>query len=101
MAKIIDITDKLNFEEKPVIVIKDTEVKVNNEATVILKAMPMMENFKGENLQKTYELLFDESEREKIDSLKLGFIDWVTVITRAISLITGGEVGEALTPATT
>lgn len=101
MAKRVDITEKLSFEEKPVLVIKDTEVKVNNEAVLVLKAMPLLENFKGDNLEKTYELLFDESERAKIDALKLGFMDWITVITRAITLVAGDEVGEIQTPAMT
>lgn len=32
MSKIIDITDKLNFEEKPIIKVKDVEIKANNDA---------------------------------------------------------------------
>lgn len=101
MAKRVDITEKLNFEEKPVLVIRDTQIKVNNEAVVVLKAVPLFENFKNENITKTYELLFDKSERDKIDALKLGFIDWLTVITEAITLVIGDEVGEIQTPAMT
>lgn len=101
MAKRVDITEKLNFEEKPVLVIRDTQIKVNNEAVVVLKAVPLFENFKNENITKTYELLFDKSERDKIDALKLGFIDWLTVITEAITLVIGDEVGEIQTLAMT
>ena len=101
MAKRVDITEKLSFEEKPVLVIRDTQIKVNNEAVVFLKAVPLLENFKSENIEKTYNLLFDKSERDKIDALKLGFIDWITVITEAITLVAGDEVGEALTPGMT
>ena len=38
--KVIDITEKLNFAEKPKIIIKDTEITVNNSAVTILKIMP-------------------------------------------------------------
>ena len=36
MSKIIDITDKLNFEEKPIIKVKDVEIKANNDAVTML-----------------------------------------------------------------
>ena len=30
MSKLIDITDKLNFEEKPIVKVKETELVINN-----------------------------------------------------------------------
>lgn len=101
MAKRIDITDKLDFEEKPIIVIKGEEIKVNDEATTILQASQLMENFTSDNIIKVYELLFDKSEREKIDKMKLSFRDFSKTIAEAAKLIAGDDMGEILTPATT
>ena len=38
-----------------------------------------------------YELMFEEKERKKIDSLKLNFKDFQTLVFTAISLITGDD----------
>ena len=101
MAKKVNITEKLSFEEKPVLVIKAKEIKVNNEAVIILKITPLFENFSGDNITKVYELLFDESEREKIDSLHLNFTDFARLLGEAAALVAGDEVGETVTPAMT
>ena len=37
MSKIIDITNKLNFDEKPKLVIKGTEIEVNSDAISFIK----------------------------------------------------------------
>ena len=42
MAKIIDITDKLNFEQKPQIKIKDTVLTVNDEAVALLEILSLI-----------------------------------------------------------
>ena len=42
MSKIIDITDKLNFEQKPQIKIKDTVLTVNDEAVALLEILPKL-----------------------------------------------------------
>ena len=44
MSKIIDITDKLNFEERPQIKIKDTVVNVNDDAISMLKVTAIFED---------------------------------------------------------
>ena len=97
----VDITSKLNFEEKPELIIKGETYKVNNEATTFLKLTPLMENPTPEAISKAYELIFDESEREKLEKLKLSFTDFQTIITEAIKLVVGDTQGEAVTPAMT
>lgn len=37
--KIIDITEKLSFEENPILVIKGKELEVNTDAETVLKLM--------------------------------------------------------------
>jgi hypothetical protein len=61
-----------------------------------------MENPTPEAISKAYELIFDESEREKLEKLKLSFTDFQTIITEAINLVVGDTTqGEEVTPAMT
>ena len=105
MSKIIDITDKLNFEEKPRIRIKNIEAQVNNDAPTVLKVTALFEDGKigTAKLLQVYELLFSENEREKIDSLKLSFEDFGALLINTAMAVAGveEEEGEARTPAMT
>lgn len=108
MSKIIDITDKLNFEEKPIIKVKDVEIKANNEAVTILKVIALFDNDgKGmsvKNVLDIYNLLFDEENQQKIDSLKLSFEDFSTLVVNAAQAVINDNEeieGETTTPATT
>lgn len=91
MAKMVDITDKLNFEEKPVIKIKETELKVNNDADSMLK---MIDALSGDTddakiVSKCIPLLFDAADRKKLEKLKLSFADYAMAIRTAIDLAKG------------
>lgn len=100
MAKTIDITDKLNFEEKPKIIISGEEIEVNNKAVDILKITPVLqkENIGVAEIAQLYETLFSPESREKIESFNLAFDDFSTVIMQAAQLIAGdGDEGEAQT----
>lgn len=90
MGKVVDITDKLVFEENPKIRIKDTEIEVNSDAPTVLKIMGLMkeENFE-ENVMEAYELLFSPKERKKIDKLSLSFSNLTDVIETAMLLASG------------
>lgn len=96
MSKVIDITEKLNYEENPRVKIRDKELEVNADAATVLKIMGVIGNDRsgqgaGEVLAM-YELMFKEKEREKINDLKLNFADFQTLVFTAISLITGDDV---------
>ena len=65
--KIVDITEKLSFDENPVLKVKDVTVEVNSDAATVLK------------------------DRKKIDKLNLQFKDFQTIIMAAVDLITGDE----------
>jgi hypothetical protein len=105
MAKIIDITDKLDFESKPKIVINGDEFIVNNSAVDVLRITPNLNksNFTAEDFNIFFETLFSKTDREKIAALNLGFVDFTTLIKTAINLVVGidDEVGETPTPTTT
>lgn len=107
MSKLIDITEKLNFEGKPHLKIKDQTIEVNNSATAGLKVVALLEEAKekitvGVILQ-LYNLIFDAGSRKKIDSLELSMDDLATVVLEGTNILmkTGGTAGEATTPATT
>lgn len=104
MAKIVDITDKLNFEEKPQLKIKDQVLTVNNEAEKILKIIPLAERVEegsAEALAQIVPMLFDEENCAKFYALGLSFEDFGTSIKEAVQVAAGVAVGEAQTRATT
>lgn len=105
MSKLIDITDKLNFEEKPIVKVKDTELVINNDAVSMLKVAALFEdgNGKSKDVITMYHLLFEESERAKIDALKLNMHDFSAIISESAKIATGDltDEGEVQTPATT
>lgn len=105
MSKIIDITNKLNFEEKPKILVKGTEIEVNNDAISFIKTIALFDSENGvssSDLLSALELLFDKKNREKIAKLHLSFADLSTVIKTATELIADNDSeGEIQTPATT
>lgn len=95
--KVIDITEKLNFDEKPKLKIKDTLIEVNNEATAVLKIIPKVEKMTSNDIEDVCSYLFEPSEIEKINALHLDFSDYMTVIQSAVKAITGDtEQGETL-----
>ena len=102
MSKIIDITDKLNFEEKPKFAVKGVEFEANNDAITILKVTAILEE--NGDLLNAYELLFNKKNQKKIETLKLTLDDLLTLILEvATTVVNDGEKtkGETQTPATT
>lgn len=90
MAKIIDITDKLTYGENPRLVIRGEELEVHSDAKTVLEIMSVFKS--GDDVDaalKAYEKLFSESDRSKIDAMKLQFDDLITVIGAAMELIKG------------
>ena len=92
MAKVIDITDKLNFEESPAITIKGQVYKVNDSAETRLKLMGLFDDRpETEAVPVAYELLFSEEDRERLKGLNLNFKDFMTLIEEAMDLVRGGD----------
>jgi hypothetical protein len=98
MARTVDITEKLSFDENPKLKIKGVEVEVNSDAATMLKLMQLVgsgDNVTPNDVVKMYELMFTESERKKIEKLKLKFNDFQATVEAAMSLVTGdSEAGE-------
>lgn len=95
MAKVIDITEKLNFEENPKLKIKDVEIEVNTDATTVLTLMQTIGDEEGAPSAKKmlgmFELIFPEESRKVIDSLHLNFADLTKVIEAVMTLVMGDE----------
>lgn len=92
MAKIVDITEKLNCEENPRIKVRDRELEVNADAGTMLKIMGVMadnEKTGAKEVITMYELLFGEETRKKIEEMKLKFSDFQMLVSTAINLVTG------------
>ncbi|MFT4146428.1 MAG: hypothetical protein QM644_18445 [Mobilitalea sp.] len=92
MGKIVDITEKLNFDENPKLKIKNISCEVNADAPTMLKLMQLIgdgNNMAPKDLIAMYELIFSKEDRMKIDKLKLQFNDFQAVVMTAISLVTG------------
>lgn len=104
--KVVDITEKLNFDNSAVLRIKGRVVRVNADAPTMLKLMGKAQNMDDatpDEIIAMYELIFPKKSREELDRLKLSFSDLLVVIQEAITLVTdtGTEMGEAVAPAMT
>lgn len=103
MARVIDITDKLNFEEKPKLLIKGCEITVNDDAPSMLKVMELMSvKPTAAEIVKMCNLLLDDENRAKLEEMHLSLKDYFTVIMQAVKIVSGdNDAGEEETPATT
>ena len=104
MGKRIDITEKLNFEEKPIIVIKGKEIEVNDDAATMLKLMSKIgsaDEVSPSVLAEMAELLFTKQGRETLESLKLNLQDFSIVIETAMDMINGDDEKGELQSAST
>ena len=94
MSKIVDITDKLNFDENPKLVVKGKELEVNADAATVLKIMGVLGNGEGatpKEIVTMYELIFNDKVRKEIEKFKLSFTDFQTLVQTAINLVVGEE----------
>lgn len=100
MAKTVNITDKLEFDANPILVIGATEVEVNADAETMLRLIGTFSD-KGE-LQAVGEalnLIFNPEDVEKILAIKKGgkklsARSLMTIIEEAMNLVMGEEQGE-------
>lgn len=97
MARVYNITDKLDFQDNPVLKIKDVEVEVNTDAKSILKVMSIIgdgENITPDDILAVFEIIFSKTEQKKVEKLNLQFSDFQTVVLTAINIAAGNDDGE-------
>lgn len=94
MAKIVDITERLDFDGNPVIKVKDVKLEINADAATMLKVMGILGETDEPGVKevlKMYELIFGEAERDRIEKLRLNFTDFTKLVYTAINLVSGEE----------
>ena len=96
MAKIVNITDKLEMDGNPFLVIKNESLEVNADAATMLKLMGKYGEMQAaeatpKDILDLYNLMFPKESREKIEKLKLSFKDLTVLVEEAQKLITGEE----------
>ena len=103
MRKSMDITEKLELDGNPCLIIKGEEYEVNADAATMLKIMGEISNVenqgeegKVEHVFRLYNLIFPEETRKKFEENRIGFHDLNTIIEFALDLIAGkaDTVGE-------
>lgn len=100
MAKRIDITDKLCFEENPVLEIGTLDVEVKADAETMLRLMGVFsEKAELEAVGEALNLIFAPEGVEAICNLerngrKLSAKSLMTIVEAAMSLVMGDEQGE-------
>ena len=94
MAKIVNITDKLSFDENPYLEIKGKKYEVKADARTVLEIMGLFASNNGDAATiSAYEKLFSEKDRKELN--KLQFKDLMVVVEAAMALIQGDEVDGA------
>lgn len=96
MGKIVNITDKLEMDGNPFLVIKDEKLEVNADAATMLKIMGKYGETQAaeatpKDVLDLYNLMFPKESQKKIEKLKLSFKDLTVLVEEAQKLITGEE----------
>ena len=92
MAKIVDITEKLSFDENPKLKIKDKVFEVRADAKTMLEIMGLFgSDNEVEAALGAYGKMFSEKDRKTIEGMKLPFKDLMAIIQAGMSLVQGAE----------
>lgn len=100
MTRVVNITDKLNFNENPALVIGDIKAEVNADAEAMLKLMGVFtEKSNLEAVQEALGIIFKPKDMEAIcklekDGKKLSASSLMTLIEAAMNLVMGEGGGE-------
>ena len=100
MTKRINITDKLCYEENPVMEIETLDVEVRADAETMLRLMGVFaEKTELEAVGEALNLIFSPQDVEAICNLerngkKLSAKSLMTIVQSAMSLVVGDEQGE-------
>ena len=94
MAKVIDITDRLDFDQNPVIRIKDTDIEINATAETMLRIMGMIGRVTSNDPEAIMEmttLLFGKEGLETLLATGISFKDLLKIIQFTVDLVTGDD----------
>lgn len=92
MKKVVDITDKLEFNGNPVIKIRDVELEINTDAKTMLQIMGVFDTeTEIKAALKSADMLFGTKGMKKLESLNLSIKDFMAVIQTSVSVAIGNE----------
>lgn len=99
MSKIVNITEKLELDGNPFLLIKDEKLEVNADAATMLKLMGKYGEMEAseatpKDILDLYDLMFTKESQKKIEKLKLSFKDLTVLVEEAQKLITGEDEPE-------
>ena len=99
MATVLDITSKLQQEEK-VLKIGEQEFRIDDTKNTVMKAMAAMESEESGAagfvaIDKALEILIGKEGAEKLDSMNLNFKNYQNVFIAVMSLASGTSYEEA------
>lgn len=99
MSKIVNITDKLNFEENPALQIGEMQVEVHADAETVLRLMGTFKDKDEADINTVTEmmgLLFDPEAVEQLcamkkDGKKLSAKFLMVIVQEAMNLVMGED----------
>ena len=99
MSRIVNITEKLELDGNPFLLIKDEKLEVNADAATMLKLMGKYGEMEAseatpKDILDLYDLMFPKESQKKIEKLKLSFKDLTVLVEEAQKLITGEDEPE-------
>lgn len=100
MAKAVNITDKLDFESNPILVIGNVEAEVNADAESVLRLIgTFSEKRDMEAISYALNIIFKKEDVEAIckiekDGKKLSAKSLMKIIEAAMDLVMGEDEGE-------
>lgn len=91
----VDITEKLSFEKRPVLLIRNERLTVNDSAKSMLKVMGNFETKSAiEAVTESVDILFSPKDKKKLENMHLNYRDYATVVKAAMSLVQGKNPNE-------
>ena len=99
MSKIVNITDKLNFEENPALQLGEMQVEVHADAETVLRLMGTFKDKDEADINTVTEmmgLLFDPEAVEQLcamkkDGKKLSAKSLMIIVQEAMNLVMGED----------
>jgi hypothetical protein len=96
MAKIIDISSKIQNEPKFIYLSDEMQFKVDDRKNTVLKALALMENGANnvEEMDELIKLVLGKEAFKKIDAMDLSFDGYVTIVKAVMSVISNVPMEE-------
>lgn len=106
MAKTLDITKRLKWDERPRLKVKDVEVEVNNSAETVIRVMELTAKggLNNQGVLEMMNLLISVEDQQRLLALGMSFRDYAEIMMAAMDLVTDGDEedqGEGETRTTT